>query len=68
MSFSSKLDPSAFILENGPVGALLVHGFTASPTEMRLLGNHLHQRGLTVAAPLLPGHGTNLADLSKQRW
>ncbi len=50
------------------MGVLLIHGFTASPTQMRLIGDDLHQRGLTVAAPLLPGHGTSLADLSKQRW
>ena len=62
------LDPSPFVLEGGPIGVLLIHGFTASPTQMRLVGDVLHQRGLTVVAPLLPGHGTTLADLRKQRW
>ena len=68
MSTSGSLDPSAFILEGGQVGVLLIHGFSASPTQMRLIGDDLYQRGLTVVAPLLPGHGTTLADLSKQRW
>src|SRR5262245_39274066 len=68
MNDSSKLDPSPFVLEGGITGILLIHGFTASPTQMRLLGDDLHQRGLTVSAPLLPGHRTTLADLSQQRW
>ncbi|HVF24480.1 MAG TPA: alpha/beta fold hydrolase [Anaerolineales bacterium] len=68
MSTSNKLDPSPFLLVGGQVGVLLIHGFTASPTQLRLIGNDLHQRGLTVSAPLLPGHGTTVADLRKQRW
>jgi carboxylesterase len=68
MSISNKLDPSPFVLENGPVGVLLIHGFTGSPTEMRLVGADLHRRGLTIAAPLLPGHGTTVSDLSQQHW
>ena len=68
-AYSSRaLDPSPFVLAGGNVGILLIHGFTASPTQMRLVGNALHQRGLTVMAPLLPGHGTTLSDLSKQHW
>jgi carboxylesterase len=67
-SFEDRLDPSPFVLPGGQVGVLLIHGFTASPTQFRLVGNDLHQRRLTVSAPLLPGHGTTVADLSKQRW
>src|SRR5687767_7503545 len=68
MANSSTLDPSPFEWVGGQVGVLLIHGFTASPTQLRLVGTDLHQRGLTVSAPLLPGHGTTLADLSKQHW
>ncbi len=46
------------------MGALLIHGYTGSPPEMRLIGDYLHERGLTVLGPLLPGHGTNVADMS----
>ena len=67
-SSEDRLDPSPFLLVGGQAGVLLIHGFTASPTQLRLVGNDLHQRGLTVSAPLLPGHGTTVADLSKQRW
>jgi len=62
------LDPSAFTLTGGTVGVLLIHGITASPTELRLIADYLHQRGLTVSAPLLPGHGTTIRSLHNQRW
>lgn len=68
MRSSTTLDPSPFVLPGGYVGILLIHGFTASPTQMCLIGDDLHQRGLTVVAPLLPGHGTTVADLSKHLW
>jgi carboxylesterase len=63
-----QLDPAAFTLTAGPVGCLLLHGFTGSPPEMRLLAEYLHGRGITVSAPLLAGHGTNAADLTHMRW
>jgi carboxylesterase len=47
---------------------LLVHGFTGSPPEMRLVGDYLHQRGLTVSGPLLPGHGTTVEEMNRCRW
>ena len=42
---------------------VLVHGFTGSPAEMRLLAHALHSQGFGVEAPLLAGHGTQLDDL-----
>jgi carboxylesterase len=62
------LDPSAFIYHGVAVGVLLIHGFTSTPTEMRLLGAFLAEHGYAVSAPLLPGHGTEPADLNRQRW
>jgi carboxylesterase len=64
----NEISVSPFLLEGGPIGVLLIHGFTASPTEMRPLGNFLHQRGLTVSGICLPGHGTSPADLARFRW
>ncbi|GMQ78302.1 MAG: alpha/beta fold hydrolase [Anaerolineae bacterium] len=60
--------PDPFFLEGGPTGILLIHGFTASPSEMSYLGNFLNERGLTVSAPLLPGHGTTPEDANRYRW
>lgn len=53
-----------FAFGEGPVGALLVHGFTGSPQGMRGLGEYLAERGIAVAAPRLPGHGTTWEDLN----
>ena len=63
-----SLDPSAFKLAGGQVGVLLIHGFTGSATEMRLVGEYLNQHEITVSAPCLPGHGTTLADLNQRQW
>lgn len=62
------LDPSAFFLPGGPVGVLLIHGFTGSPPEMRLVGDYVHQRNCTVSGPLLPGHGTSADDMNRRKW
>jgi carboxylesterase len=52
-----------FVLEPSPGSGcrgavLLLHGFTGSPWEVRLLGESLADRGYFVDAPRLPGHGT----------
>jgi carboxylesterase len=62
------LDPSAFAADGGPLGALLIHGFTGSVAETRPMGEYLAHRGLTVRCPLLPGHGTQPQDLTHIRW
>jgi len=49
-------------------GVLLVHGFCATPREMRPLGNDLVTRGFTVLGVRLPGHGTSPKDLAKCRF
>lgn len=55
-----------------PVGAttavLLVHGFTASPWEMRLFAEHLAKERVASLAICLPGHGTSPEDLAKRCW
>lgn len=62
------LDGSPFFWEGGATGVLLMHGLTATPAEVRLLGERLHQAGYTVSAPLLPGHGTSPAELNRVCW
>jgi carboxylesterase len=47
---------------------LLIHGFTGSPPEMRLVGDYLYQRGFTISGPLLPGHGTDVDDMNRRQW
>jgi carboxylesterase len=57
-----------FRLEGGPLGCLLLHGFTGTPSEMRPLGERLAARGYTVSVPLLPGHGTRVDELARTTW
>lgn len=68
MAQHAHLNPGPFFLDGGPTGILLVHGFTGSPPEMRLVAEALHSAGLTVLAPLLPGHGTMVEDMNRVRW
>jgi esterase/lipase/1-acyl-sn-glycerol-3-phosphate acyltransferase len=48
------------------VGVLLIHGFTASPAEMRPLGEFLSENGLDVYGVRLKGHGTSPCDLDSR--
>jgi carboxylesterase len=60
-----------FLHRRGPVGCLLLHGFTGSCQELRELGDYLAERQITVLCPLLPGHGTNPLDMNKigrEQW
>lgn len=57
-----------FLLPGGEHGVILVHGFTGSPSEMRLLGNYLNDRGYTVLAPRLTGHGTTPEAMARTDW
>lgn len=57
-----------FLLPGGKRGVLLVHGFTGSPSEMRLLGEYLNKVGYTVLAPRLCGHGTTPAEMAETKW
>ncbi len=63
-----ELDGSSFFFEGGKVGFVLLHGFTATTTEVRPLGEALRDAGYTVSAPLLPGHGTHPDNLNNVRW
>jgi carboxylesterase len=62
------LDPSAYAADGGPLGALLIHGFTGSVAETRPMGKYLAERGFTVRCPLLPGHGTTPEALTRIQW
>lgn len=55
----------------GPIGCLLVHGFTCSPLSVKPLADNLSQKGYTVSSILLPGHGTTpeaMAGVRGQDW
>lgn len=48
--------------------ALLIHGFMASPAEMRGLAERLHEQGFHVMGVRLKGHGTSPWDLRERNW
>ncbi len=57
-----------FFFPGGPVGVLLIHGFTGAPREMRQLGAFLADHGMTALGIRLPGHGTRPEDLRRVTW
>src|SRR3990172_11944085 len=54
-----------FALGEGPLTAILVHGFTGSPFEMRWLGTELARRGFPAIGARLPGHGLDPVALAR---
>lgn len=60
--------PGGTITHDGSkTGVLLIHGFTATTLEVKLLADFFINLGCTVIAPLLPGHGTSPGDLNKNK-
>ncbi len=57
-----------FFFRGDSVGCLCLHGFTASPAEIRWLGVHLGDCGFTVYGARMAGHGTHPHDLARTRW
>jgi carboxylesterase len=68
MIHNPHLEGDPFIWEAGPLGILLIHGYTATTAEVRLLAKILYTHGYTVAGPLLPGHYTQPEDLNRVKW
>jgi carboxylesterase len=60
-SRTTALDPSR-------IGVALSHGFTGELTAVAPWADALREAGFRVAAPLLPGHGTTVADLARTHW
>ncbi|MCB1026615.1 MAG: alpha/beta fold hydrolase [Microthrixaceae bacterium] len=49
-------------------GVLVLHGFTANPSSVRILADAAAEAGWSVELPLLPGHGTTIDDLIPTRF
>lgn len=62
----AKAEP--FLIKGGPIGCLLLHGYTGTPFEMRMLAASLAEAGFTVLAPRLFGHATDPEDMVRARW
>jgi carboxylesterase len=61
-------DAEPYDAVGGPVGVLLLHGFTGSPYSMRPWGEYLAAAGMSVSVPRLPGHGTTWQQMNKTVW
>jgi len=55
-------------LPESDTGVLLIHGLMAAPEEVKEWAIFLHEKGLTVYAPRLSGHGTSSKDLSARNY
>ncbi|KQL53119.1 carboxylesterase [Heyndrickxia shackletonii] len=49
--------PKPFTFEGGKRAVLLLHGFTGSSADVRMLGRFLESKGYTCHAPIYKGHG-----------
>ncbi|OHB31445.1 MAG: hypothetical protein A2X84_11770 [Desulfuromonadaceae bacterium GWC2_58_13] len=70
-SLQDQPDNQPFLFEPrqpAQAAVLLVHGFTATPWEMRSLGTALAEAGYLSMGICLPGHGTTSADLVNCRY
>lgn len=52
-----KVQTQPFFFEAGPRAVLLLHGFTGSSSDVRMLGRFLEKKGYTTYAPHYRGHG-----------
>lgn len=66
----SELMPGAepMSADGGPVGVLVLHGFTGNPQSVRPLAEGLADAGFSVEMPLLSGHGTTVEDMLDTTW
>ncbi|WP_368738766.1 alpha/beta hydrolase, partial [Escherichia coli] len=49
--------PKPFFFESGKRAVLLLHGFTGSSADVRMLGRFLEKKGYTSLAPHYKVHG-----------
>jgi carboxylesterase len=61
-----KAEP--FLHLSGKTGCVLVHGFTGSPKEMKMMGDYLFKNGISVLGIRIAGHATQVSDMIRTRW
>ncbi|QMU07160.1 alpha/beta hydrolase [Levilactobacillus suantsaii] len=65
--------PTPLFFEQGPHAVILLHAYSGSSNDMRLLARKLESKQYTVLAPIFTGHATGdpvdiLRDGSPQKW
>jgi carboxylesterase len=61
-------EPFFLLGDSSKPACLLIHGFTGTPKEMRLMGEFLNGQGYTCLGIRLAGHATNPEDMIRSRW
>lgn len=61
-------DAEPFSQDGGPIGILVLHGFTGQPKSVKEWARYLADQGHTVRAPRLPGHGTTWQEMNTTTW
>ena len=61
-------DNGIFLKGHNDCLAILIHGLTGTPNEMKLLASFLNRRGYSVLCPRLANHGQPLNILKESRW
>lgn len=67
----SKVDASEFFFDGSGLSALLIHGLTGTPYEMRYLGERLAAQGIRVRGVRLAGHASapeELGQATHENW
>jgi carboxylesterase len=70
-SDASRVDTSEFFFAGAGLSALLIHGLSGTPYEMRYLGERLAAAGVRVRGVRLAGHAASPEDLAasnSQAW
>lgn len=49
---------NSFFFEKGPQAVILMHAYSSTPNDVRMLARALEKENYTVYAPLFKGHGT----------
>lgn len=61
-----------FLFSHGPKGVILLHSYSSSSADMRMLGRYLERKNYTVYAPVFSGHGkdplTVLNEGNPDKW
>lgn len=65
--------PTAFFFQEGPQAVILLHAYSGSSNDVRLLARFLQRHNYSVYAPIFTGHATSdprdiLTEGSVQRW
>jgi carboxylesterase len=67
-----KTGGEAIVIDRkGGVGILMIHGFSSTPRQFKELAAYSAEKGFTVHAPLIVGHGTSpkkFAKTNSQDW